>query len=460
MIRNNRCSVFAEAVVILAFCAIASGVTGTGSGFEAPDTATGKCVAAWFSAFNSGDDREMLAFEDRYRARSYTETLGPDERLANYERLRDIFGQLTPRRVVRSLERQITLIAESAKIDGVLVVRFQLEDAPPHGLDYLRFTGINRKEIPDAYALRAADRAQPVDAGNLEETVRSAARILEEKYVIPDVGKAMADRILGNLEDGDYDRAGKAGRLADMLTEDVVDVSGDSHVWIEAANPLDPGSAYPENRPVEELRRENYHFRRAELLPGNVGYVKFDMIHDDPEAQDIAATALAFVAWSDALILDLRDNIGGEWGSGRLILSYLLPPNTPLSRLFDRDGRMVGADSTVADLGGKRFPADMPVYVLTSGKTGSAAEAFAFAIQQSGRGTVVGETTVGGGYRCDEFRINPLFIMSVSTSRAVSAFDNKSFQGVGVVPDIEVPGGDALEKALEAVRLQNEAASR
>ena len=460
MIRNNRCSVFAETIIFLAFCAIASGVTGVGSGFEAPDTATGKCVAAWFSAFNSGNDREMLAFEDRYRARSYTEALGPDERLANYERLRGIFGQMTPRRVVQSLELQITLIAESTKIDGVLVVRFQLEDGPPHGLDYLRFTGINRTQVPDAYALRAADRAQPIDAVTLDETVRSAARILEEKYVIPDVGKAMSDRILGNLEDGDYAGARKAGQLADMLTDDVVDVSGDSHVWMEAANPLDPGSAYPENRPVEELRRENYHFRRVELLPGNVGYVKFDMVHDDPEAQDIAATALAFVARSDALIFDLRDNIGGEWGSGRLILSYLLPAKTPLSRLFDRDGRMVAADSTVAAVPGKRFPADMPVYVLTSGTTGSAAEAFAFAIQQSGRGTVVGETTVGGGYQCDELRINPLFVMSVSTLRAVSAFNNKSFQGVGVVPDIEVASGNALDKALEIAEKNNKAASR
>jgi hypothetical protein len=350
---------------------------------------------------------------------------------------------------VLSLERQLTLLADATETDDVLVMRFQLEDEPPHRLDYLKFTGIDHAQVPDEYVLYVADRAQPLDSAVKEETVRSVARILSETYIDPGMGKAMADTMLAHLSGGVYAEAKKTGHLADMLTEDAVAVSRDEHVWIAATNPLHQQSTYPENRPVEELQRENYHLRKVEVLSGNVGYLKFDMIHDDPDAQDITARALASVEGCDALIFDLRDNIGGEWGTGRLILSYLLPENTTLSRTFDRDGRLVDTDSTLTELPGKRFDEDVPTYALTSNRTGSAAEAFAFALQQSGRGAVVGQTTIGAGYRCDEVRINSRFLLSVSTLRAVSAFTESSFQGVGVIPDINVDEEHALDAALE-----------
>lgn len=460
---TSRLAVPAWIIVIVIGCSVCLGTGGSSSidteSTELPNTIAGRCASAYFNAFNSGKNEMIQVFQEKYRALSYIERLPLDKRLKNYERLRGIFGRLTPLRIALSLELQLTLLADAAETDDVLVIRFQLEDDPPHRLDYLRFTGIDHSQVPDEYVLYVADRAQPLDEAIMEETVRSVARVLSETYIDPSIGKAMADTILDHLSGGVYTAANKTGRLADMLTEDAVAVSRDRHVWIEATNPMLQQSTYPENRPIEELRRENFHFRKVEVLPGNVGYLKFDMIHDDQEAQDIAANALASVGHCDALIFDLRDNIGGEWGSGRLILSYLFPKNTILSRRFDRGGRLVGTDSTLAELTGRRFDENVLVYVLTGDRTGSAAEAFTFALQQSGRGTVVGQTTVGAGYRCDEVRINPRFILSVSTFRVVSGFTETSFQGIGVIPDISVAEENALETSLEDAkrRIQTQA---
>ena len=462
--RRGWLAVTVRIAVVVIGCCVCLGTRGSRScaaeRAELPNTVAGQCASAFFDAFNSGNDEIMQAFQEEYRARAYLERLPLDKRLARYERLRGIFGRLIPLRIALSLELQLTLLADATETDDVLVMRFQLEDEPPHRMDYLKFTGIDHSQVPDEYVLYVADRAQPLDNAIMEETVRSVARVLSETYIDPSLGKAMADTMLAHLSGGVYAEAKKTGRLADMLTEDAVAVSRDEHVWIEATNPLHQQSTYPENRPVEELQRENYHFRKVELLPGNVGYLKFDMIHDDQEAQDIAAYALAFVGRCDALIFDLSDNIGGEWGNGRLILSYLFPENTTLSRAFDRSGRLVGTDSTLAVLPGKRFDEDVPVYVLTSDRTGSAAEAFAFALQQSGRGTVVGQTTRGSGYRCDEVRINSRFLLSVSTHRAVSAFTESSFQGVGVLPDISVAEENALDAALEDAKRRIQAPAR
>lgn len=461
---QNRIVLAARIAVIAIFCIAwldaKPSRSNTDEQAELPGNASGRCASAYFDAFNSGSAEKMQAFDEEYRSLSYLEQLSPDKRLKSYERLRGIFGRLTPIRVVLNLDLQLTLLADAANTDDALVIRFQLEEEPPRRLDYLKFSGIDHAQVPDQYVLYVADRAQPLDKALMEETVRTAARILREKYIDPEMGKAMADTMLANLSGGAYNEAKTTGRLADMLTEDAVALSRDEHVWIEAVNPLCRQSIYPENRPVEELRQENYHFRKVEILPGNIGYLKFDMIHDDQEALDIAADALAKVARCDALIFDLTDNIGGEWGNGRLILSYLFPRNTVLSRTYDRNGRLVDTDSTLAELRGERFGKDVPVYVLTSKRTGSAAEAFTFALQQSGRGTVVGQTTCGGGYRCDEVQINSHFFISVSTLKPVSAFTESSLQGVGVVPDIRVSEEKALEAALKDAKKRIHAPAR
>jgi C-terminal processing protease CtpA/Prc len=117
--------------------------------------------------------------------------------------------------------------------------------------------------------------------------------------------------------------------------------------------------------------------------------------------------------------------------------------------MYDREGRLVRTNATLEKLPGARFDEAVPVYVLTSARTGSAAEGFAFALQQSGRGTVVGETTRGMAHPCEEEMVNPLFLVSVPIHRVQSAFTKKSFQGVGVVPDISVPEQDALDAAIK-----------
>lgn len=440
----------AVVVVGCCTCLVANCLLSVASGRVAlPNTAAGRSASAYFEAFNSGSSKRMQTFQEAYRATSYLEKNPLDQRLARYERLRGIFGKLTPLRSALSLEFQLTLLVDATDTDDVLVMRFQLEDEPPHRLNSVRFSGIDHSEVPNDYVLYVADRAQPLDSTLAEETVHSVAKILRENYVDPDLGSALADTLLTRLSNRTYTEARKTGQLADLLTDDIVAVSRDVHLWVAATNPMYPQSTYPENRPVEELRQENYHFRKVEILSGNVGYLKFDMIHDDQEAQDIASDALASVEGCDALIFDLTDNIGGEWGSGRLILSYLFPENTTLSRSYDRSGRLVSTNTTLTELPGKRFDPEVHVYVLTSNRTGSAAEAFAFALQQSGRGTVIGQTTCGAGYRCDELPVNKYFLLSVSTLRVVSAFTDSSFQGVGVIPDRRVAEEDAIAAALE-----------
>lgn len=413
-----------------------------------PQTAAGQCAAAYFDAFNSDGDEMLLAFVEHFRSPSYLGSHPVEERLAHHKRLQGIFGRLTPVRVAFDLELQLTLLVDPEKIGGALVMRFHLSNEAPHRLAYITFTGIDHFEVRDEYAEYVATRAAPLDEKLRESSVRLVAKSLRDVYVYPELGQRMADVLLGNQAEGLYEDLTTAGKLADRLTEDALAISNDAHIWVDAQNPLDQVSTDPIYRDVSELRRDNYDFREVSVLPGNIGYVKFDMIHDDEDAQEVAAAALSDVSGCEALILDLRDNIGGEWGTAGLILGYVLPSGTILSHSYDRDGRQIEERAVREAIPGEPFDDDVPVYVLTSDRTGSAAEALAYTLKHMGRATIAGEVTRGAAHPSEEVAVNNYFRVSIPFRRSESVVTGTDWEGVGVLPQIEVAADDALEAAV------------
>lgn len=436
--------------------------------FKMPETPAGQCATAYFKAFNSSDDTQMQGFFKQYYSEPDLEERSIESRLKSYHQLRDIFKTLTPAYIGLSLERQLSLLCTASGTDNGIVFRFQLKDTKPYKIDFMTVSGINIEGIDfsslsSAYSIKeiqetinyTANRAQPIYDAMRKETVEKVARALREEYIYPEMGQKMADKLIQNLSAGQYDEHTRAGRLADKLTEDMVALCKDLHLWVEACNPMQDRSIYPENRSVEELRRDNYGFRKTEILPGNIGYIKFDMIHDDEEALEIAASALASVADCDALIFDIRDNIGGEWGVARLIISYFFTEQKIISHSYDRTGQRIDTDKTLEDIPGKRFVPALPVYILTSNRTGSAAEAFAYYLKHFNRAIIVGETTIGSAHPCKELVLNKLFRISVPFMRVESAITKTNFENIGVIPHIKVEASKALEAAIEDAKKRN-----
>ena len=134
-----------------------------------------------------------------------------------------------------------------------------------------------------------------------------------------------------------------------------------------------PGHATPPGS-----AKDNYTFEKTELLPGNIGYIKFNGFLEGDDANKAAAAALAKVADCDALIFDLRDNGGGSPEMIKFISSYLFDVPTHLNSFYDRTANKTSETWTTAEVPGKRFAPTLPVYILTSGHTFSAAEEFTY----------------------------------------------------------------------------------
>ena len=91
---------------------------------------------------------------------------------------------------------------------------------------------------------------------------------------------------------------------------------------------------------------------------------------------------------------------------------------------------------------------DVPVYVLTSGFTFSAAEEFTYNLKNLKRAKIVGETTGGGAHPVTSRRFPSLGItVSVPFGRAINPITGTNWEGTGVTPDIERPQEEALRVA-------------
>lgn len=299
--------------------------------------------------------------------------------------------------------------------------------------------------------------AQPGELPTIDRATRAAVidsitAEIDTVYVI----KETADRIIAHLRE--QQAAGAYRDLTDpvefvrRLDQDARSVYDDNHFGLAVLYPLDPNAEEQLEDPRESaafkrmMRARNYGFRKVEILPGNVGYLKLDQFPHTTQAADVANAAMNFFANADALIIDLRDNGGGAAAMIRLIASYLFEGRQHLINWYERAPDLTVQSWTLDYVPGKRLP-EVPVFVLTSGRTGSAAEEFTFDMQHLGRATIVGETTNGGGhtvaqafYTFDGFRVG----MRLPYGRAYDPKTGKGWEGTGVSPDLDVPEADAL----------------
>jgi len=170
----------------------------------------------------------------------------------------------------------------------------------------------------------------------------------------------------------------------------------------------------------------------------------------DTRAGRCAAPALAFVRNCEALIFDIRYNGGASPVMIQLISSYLFEKPTHHNGFYDRAGEKADETWTYEDIPGRRFGRDVPVYVLISNRTFSAAEEFAYNLKHLKRATIIEERSGGGAHPVKMIPVNDRFIMSVPYKRAFNPITKWNWEGTGVIPDIKTSAEDALDAARKA----------
>tara|TARA_B100000586_G_scaffold68248_1_gene47542 strand:- start:30 stop:1919 length:1890 start_codon:yes stop_codon:yes gene_type:complete len=158
----------------------------------------------------------------------------------------------------------------------------------------------------------------------------------------------------------------------------------------------------------------------------------------------------------DALILDLRSNGGGHLTEATA-LSGLFIENGPIVQLRNANGRISRLDDPDPS---RRLAYNGPLIVLVNRFSASASEIFAAAIQDYGRGIIVGQQTFGKGtvqnlYPLNRYIKKPKdkeFGQLTMTIGKYYRVTGESTQHRGVMPDIELPSHIDLQLVGESTR--------
>jgi C-terminal processing protease CtpA/Prc len=246
---------------------------------------------------------------------------------------------------------------------------------------------------------------------------------------------------------GEYDRIERAPELADSLTSHLRLVSHDRHLRVVARGAPAPPAAGGE----APARRAADGLEETRVLEGNIGYLRFSGFADASRVGRHLDSAMAALANTDALIIDLRQNRGGSPSSVMHLAGYLFPDRTLIAWIYSRPDDDT-TEMWTAEVTGPKY-LGRAVFVLTSRGTFSAAEAAAYHLKHFGRATVVGDTTGGGAHRVTSVELNDRFTLLLPVTRPINAVTRGDWEGTGVIPDLAVDPERALIVAqLAALR--------
>ena len=173
-----------------------------------------------------------------------------------------------------------------------------------------------------------------------------------------------------------------------------------------------------------------------------IGYIRITTFNVNTERElEDALKTFANNGNIRGIILDVRNNPGGLLDSAIEVSSKFIKEG-PIVHINDRDGQIATFKSR-----GNIFP-DWPLFVLVNEGSASASEIVAGAIQDSGRGKLLGKKTFGKGVVQQVFELLDNSGIVLTTSEYYTP-SKRSIHNIGIEPDILIEIGEDPEQDMQ-----------
>ena len=307
-----------------------------------------------------------------------------------------------------------------------------------------------------AFATAPAFEAATVAKADYAGTIETMASAIERQYPIEEIAYSTAEALRSAAKDGALLAMDQDGFI-DAINVVLWNAAHDLHLKVRTEAAIRTRSRASGGRGVPRMRRVRVPAGggafgttkiTVEMLDKSTGLVTIDSgIFLNPE---IFSNALSALEGADNIIIDLRTVPGGTVQGVQYFTSQFYGKRTHLSssvsRRFDTPQKFWSVETNV----GKKF-ADKNLYILTSSRTASGAEAISFALKNTDRATLVGEKTAGAGNAGANIEIGGGLMMFLPILQTTHPVTGKPWEGTGVVPHVAVAAEEALEAALKTI---------
>ena len=289
----------------------------------------------------------------------------------------------------------------------------------------------------------------------VQEILQNLMEKLKAYYVFPEIAEQICARLEQYDEQGAYLDLNEGEFLALALTLHMQEVNHDQHLWVrwheeelseQAGSLLNHPEIIAEQ--AQKARLDNFGIHKVERLPGNVGFIDFRYFYRTSwGSSETIVAAMSFLGNTNAVLIDLRQCLGGYPGTVAMICSYFFDEEpVHLNSLYWREADLTEQYWTLPYVPGRRM-LEQPVFILTGKDTFSGGEELAYNLQTQGRATLVGEATSGGAHPGSTYRIHPHFGVFIPNGYAINPITGRNWEGSGVQPDVSAPQEQAHQVA-------------
>jgi len=289
------------------------------------------------------------------------------------------------------------------------------------------------------------------------QAIQSLTKLMDDYYVFPEVAKLTGEHLKAQFEDGYFNQFDNDESFAVALTKSVQSINKDKHMRISVNRPFEAAPNSPEwmieehmDR-MERSRRGNFGFNTVKILEGNVGYLDLRGFAGLENAKDFVEASMKLMSRTDAIIFDLSKNGGGSPAMVQYLCSYFFDQKIHLNSLYWREGNETQEFWTLDEVGGAKRP-EVPLFVITSSRTFSAAEEFSYNLQAQKRAVLVGQITGGGANPGGGMSINDKLTVFIPRGKAINPITKTNWEGIGVIPNIKTAPEEAFDKTYELAK--------
>lgn len=307
-----------------------------------------------------------------------------------------------------------------------------------------------------------------------DRVINKLAHAISTQYVLEDKGVKFSQQLLAKNSSGAYAESTTKDDFIQQLNKSLYQITNDKHVSVRPAASEKSGPG-PQKRMMKKMVKAGPQKQmvkmapgsapgqslkakfgmgdgpsiETDILPGNIGLLTVHDLMGDIADVD---TSMAKLANTDGLIIDVRECPGGNGEISTKLSSYFMPEGEELMRHYTRgEPARVSLSVELPETARRYF--NKPVYLVTSGFTGSACEALTFVTKYHDLATVVGENTAGAGHALTNALtpVGPELVAFIPNSMPAHPKHKGGFEKIGVPVDVNASASIAVDRAQQMI---------